>query len=120
MQLETILQSMRAWFERFLNQRDRFAPPARAARKSEDAVDELAYRTGQDEIVVMEIEQVEFVQEWSRSVANESMAHAQRNSDQVPTVERRLPFYERRHPEHDRRAGDFHDRRRSRASRVSA
>lgn len=120
MRTPNILQSMRAWFERFLNHRNKFTPPARRLPKSEDEVEERAYRARQDEIVVMEIEQVEFVQEWSRSVANESMTHAQRNSDQAPVIERRLPFFERRQPGHDRRAGDFHDRRRGRASRVSA
>lgn len=123
MQLENIIQSIREWFERFFHRPHKFAPPARRLPKSEnedDEVDERVYRPLQDEIVVMEIEQVEFVQEWSRSVANEHLAHAQNNSDAAPEIERRLPFFERRHPEHDRRAGDFHDRRRGRSSRVSA
>jgi hypothetical protein len=120
MRTQNILQLMRCWFEHFLDRSNKLAPRANASPKSKNEVNKYAYRPEQDEIVVVEIEQVEFVQEWSRTVASESMTHTQKHTDAVPGMDRRLPNFERRRPEHDRRAGDCHDRRGGRASRVSA
>jgi hypothetical protein len=77
------------------------------------AEDDLNYPflPGPDEISVVEIDQVEFVQEWGRTVANETFTHATRSGEGVLGVDRRVLDDDRRHPNHDRRMGDGHDRR---------
>jgi predicted ribonuclease toxin of YeeF-YezG toxin-antitoxin module len=111
MQTQNIIQSMRNWFEHLLDRRNKLAPRANSSQKSKNEGNGYAYRPAQDEIVVVEIEQVEFVQEWSRTVASEAVTHAKKNTDAVSGIDRRLPNFERRRPEHDRRSGEHHDRR---------
>ena len=77
--------------------------------RSEDELNGFPDQPDSGEILVVEIEQVEFVQEWSRTMAEEATAHA--NPRAVPEIDRRLPHFDRRHPGHDRRASDDHGSR---------
>ncbi len=79
--------------------------------KSEDELNSLSYLPGAGEIQVVEIDQVEFVQEWSRTVAEEASALAAGNPEAAIEIDRRLPNFDRRHPDYDRRAGGEHERR---------
>jgi hypothetical protein len=72
--------------------------------RSEEEVNGFPDQPGAGEILVVEIEQVEFVREWSRTMAEEATAHA--NPSSVPEIDRRLPHFDRRHAGHDRRASD--------------
>jgi len=79
--------------------------------KSEDELNSFPYLPGAGEIQVVEIDQVEFVQEWSRTVAEEASALAAGNPEAAIEIDRRLPNFDRRHPDYDRRAGGEHERR---------
>lgn len=87
----------------YLPARTRFsATPA----KSKDEVDDYAYSPTHYEIQVEEIDQVEFVQEWGRTVVHEALTHVTQISDEPHWIDRRLPHYDRRGPLHDRRKAD--------------
>jgi hypothetical protein len=79
--------------------------------KSEDDLNSFPYLPDSGEIQVVEIDQVEFVREWRRTVAEEASALAAGNPESAPGFDRRLPNFDRRRPDYDRRAGDTHERR---------
>lgn len=78
---------------------------------SEDGLNERYYLPGREEILVVEVNPMDFVREWSQSIASGSEAHAHEKGEEPPEEERRLPNHDRRRPNHDRRAENGHDRR---------
>jgi hypothetical protein len=86
-----------------------FTRPTRLSNtsaKSKDEVDDCPYQPVAYEIKVEEIDQVEFVQEWGRTIVQEALSHATKDAEAAPVVDRRLPHFDRRQPHHDRRAGE--------------
>ncbi len=86
-----------------------FTRPTRLANtsaKSKDEVDDCPYQPVAYEIKVEEIDQVEFVQEWGRTIVHEALSHATKDVEEVPVIDRRLPHFDRRQPHHDRRADE--------------
>jgi hypothetical protein len=86
--------------------------------KSEDELSNIPYLPGSREIQVVEIDQVEFVREWSRTIVEEASILAIKSPEgglevdrRLPNFDRRLSDFDRRHPNHDRRMGVAHDRR---------
>jgi len=94
---------------------DRLLPDSEARRlyypspRIEDRGSKAVAHPAMEDIQVEEIDQVEFMQEWSRSVSGgverPEVAEVARDGD------RRLPHFDRRNPNHDRRAGKGNDRR---------
>lgn len=74
--------------------------------KPQDEADDYAYSPARYEIQVEEIDQVEFVQEWGRTVVHEALTHVTQISSEHHAIDRRLPHYDRRRPHHDRRKAD--------------
>jgi hypothetical protein len=79
--------------------------------KFDDELNNLPYLPGFREIQVEEVDHVEFVREWSRTIVEEASNLAIKSPAGVLEVDRRLPNFDRRHPNHDRRMGQLHDRR---------
>lgn len=85
--------------------------PYYPAPKLEDKLSGFTPHSGTEEILVEEIEQVEFMQEWTRMLAEGGVTYSTGGSKAVLEDERRLPNFDRRHPGHDRRASKGNDRR---------
>lgn len=76
-------------------------PPAPAQDGDERSDPPTLYK-----IQVEEVDQVEFIQEWGRTVARSSHQQTVTETADPPHSERRLPHHERRHPHSDRRSTD--------------
>lgn len=115
--------SMLARLGRLLRRKGRSPAQSRASSAAKDAPSDEAdsanfpYRPGREEIQVVEIDSMEFVQEWGRTVAIQVEAQAHSAPAQQGFIDRRLPNFDRRNPGHNRRAGDGQDRRHAGLSR---
>ena len=91
----------------------RISVPAKGSQKTEDDAVNFPYPPDREEIQVVEVDSVEFVQEWGRTVAIRVEAEKHSSTTQHEFVDRRLPNFDRRNPNHNRRSGDGYDRRHS-------
>lgn len=83
--------------------------PAQPPAAGPDA-EERPYSPTQYKIQVEEVDQVEFIQEWGRTVAKSSHQETVTASADAPGYDRRLPHHDRRQPRADRRASDRRSR----------